>query len=56
MKVYIFAKRDEIILSTVASLVVGGLIYLGVISLWHDTIHTMFIQNQHHSISVKQLS
>lgn len=37
-----FAKKDEVILSTVTALIVGGLIYQGCSSLWNTKEHAIF--------------
>jgi hypothetical protein len=42
MKSELFPKKDEIILSTVTALIVGGLIYQGFFSLWNIKEHTIF--------------
>jgi hypothetical protein len=42
MKSGFFAKKDEVILSTVTALIVGGLIYQGFSSLWSVKEHTIF--------------
>ena len=38
----LFPKKDEIILSTITVLIIGGLIYQGVSSLFHVKEHAIF--------------
>ena len=45
MKSGLFPKKDEIILSTVTALVVGGLIYQGFFSLWNTKEHAIFTKD-----------
>jgi len=52
MKNGLFPKKDEIILSTVTALVVGGLIYQGFFSLWNAKEHVIF-QKDHVTVSRK---
>ncbi len=44
---YLFAKQGEIILSTIAALVIGGLVYQGFLSLWDAKIHEIFMPTKH---------
>ena len=37
-----FPKKDEVILSTVMMIIVGGLIYQGVFALCHSSTHAIF--------------
>ncbi len=46
MKSGLFPKKDEIILSTVTALIVGGLIYQGFYSLWNVKEQMLFQQDQ----------
>ena len=45
MKSGFFSKKDEIVLSTVTALVIGGLLYQGFTSLWHAKEHAIFQKN-----------
>ena len=45
MKNGFFAKKDEVVLSTVTALIVGGLIYQGLASLWNAKEHAIFQKN-----------
>ena len=45
MKSRFFPKRDEVVLSTVTALVVGGLLYQGFASLLHTKEHAIFQKN-----------
>ena len=46
MKSELFPKKDEIILSTVTALIVGGLIYQGFFSLWNSKEQVVFQKDQ----------
>ena len=45
MKSRFFPKRDEVVLSTVTALVVGGLLYQGFSSLLQGKEHAIFQKN-----------
>ncbi len=45
MKSGFFSKRDEVVLSTVTALIVGGLLYQGFSSLLHSKEHAVFQKN-----------
>ncbi len=38
----LFPKKDEVILTTITALVVGGLIYQGVVAMVHVKEHAIF--------------
>jgi hypothetical protein len=42
MKSRFFPKKDEVILSTVTALIIGGLMYQGFLSLWNTKNHAVF--------------
>ncbi len=50
---YAFAKKDEMILGVIAILLISGLVYKGVSSLWQDKIHAVFRQEKKHTIIIK---
>jgi hypothetical protein len=52
MKSGCFPKKDEIILSTITALIVGGLVYQGFFSLWNNKKHMVF-QKNHVSVTKK---
>jgi hypothetical protein len=45
MKSGFFSKKDEVVLSTVTALVIGGLLYQGFASLLHTKEHAIFQKN-----------
>ena len=45
MKSRFFPKRDEVVLSTVTALIVGGLLYQGFASLLNAKEHAVFQKN-----------
>lgn len=45
MKSRFFPKRDEVVLSTVTALIVGGLLYQGFTSLVNGREHAVFQKN-----------
>ena len=45
MKSRFFPKRDEVVLSTVTALIVGGLLYQGFASLFNGKEHAVFQKN-----------
>lgn len=45
MKSRFFPKRDEVVLSTVTALIVGGLLYHGFASLMNGKEHALFQKN-----------
>ena len=45
MKSRFFPKRDEVVLSTVTALIVGGLLYQGIASLIDGREHAVFQKN-----------
>jgi hypothetical protein len=45
MKSRFFPKRDEVVLSTVTALIVGGLLYQGFASLVNGKEHAVFQKN-----------
>lgn len=42
MKSRFFSKKDEVILSTVTALIVVGLVWQGLLSLWDIKSHAVF--------------
>ncbi len=44
---YLCAIQGERILSTIAALVIGGLVYQGLLSLWDAKIHEIFRPTKH---------
>ena len=52
MKSRFFPKRDEVVLSTVTALIVGGLLYQGFASLFNGKEHAVFQKS--HVVIVKK--